>query len=106
MRLSSTTILLSKRNFCQLRKEILNLLLKKNNHNNFKELEKNNIRINKKKIKVESPKKRLETKSTIAKTIIHVNIYEKIIKYLARRLIVNVFKLLQSSLNLTNEKMY
>ncbi len=106
MRLSSITILLLKRNFCQSR-EGLKLAIKKNDNNgDLKELKKNNIRINEKKTKVESSKKRLETKSTTIRTTIQVDIYKKIIKYLAKRLIINVFKLLQSSFNLTNEKMY
>ena len=62
--------------------------------------------MNEKKIKIKSSKKRLKTKSTTTRTIIQVNIYKKIIKYLAKRSIANVFKLLQSSFNLTNEKMY
>jgi predicted DNA-binding protein len=97
---------LSKRNICQLR-ESLKFVIKKNNDNNdLKELKKNNIRINEKKTRIKSLKKRLKTKSTIAKTIIQVNIYEMIIRYLAKRSIANVSRLLQSSFNLTNEKIY
>jgi len=62
--------------------------------------------MNEKKTRIKSSKKRLKTKSTTIRTTIQANIYEKVIRYLARRLIVNVFRLLQSSLNLTNEKMY
>ncbi len=57
--LSSTTILLLKRNFCQLQEDLKLVIKKNNNNNNFKELKKNNIRINKKKNKVENLKKRL-----------------------------------------------
>jgi len=104
MRLSNTTILSSKRNFCQLRKDFKLVIKKDNNDNDLKELEKNNTWINEKKTKIENLKKRLKTKSTTIRTTIQVNIYEKIIKYLAKCLIINVFKLLQSFFNLTNKK--
>jgi len=41
-RLSSTTILLLKRNFCQSRKDLKLVIKKNNNDNDLKELEKNN----------------------------------------------------------------
>ncbi len=43
MQLFSTTILLLKRNFCQLRESLKLAIKKNNNNNNLKELEKNNI---------------------------------------------------------------
>ncbi len=70
MRLSSTTILLLKRNFCQSQEDFKLVIKKNSNNNDFKELEKNNTRINEKKIEVKSSKKRLETKSTIVRTTI------------------------------------
>jgi hypothetical protein len=106
MRLCNTIVLLSKRNFCQSQENLKLVIKKNNNDNDFKELKKNNIRINKKKTKIESSKKRLKTKFTTTRTTIQIDIYKKIIKYLARRLIVNIFKLLQSSFNLTNKKIY
>ncbi len=97
---------MSKRNFCQ-SQENLKLVIKKNNNNNdLKKLKKNNIRINEKEIKVKSLKKRLKTKFTTTRTIIQVDIYKKIIEYLVRYSIINVFKLLQSFFNLTNKKIY